>query len=130
MQQKLRPAALLAVVAITVALLPHQSALAGPDGKAIASKSDCFACHSIMNSEGKKTGPSYEDVAKKYAGDKKAPAMLAGVIKKGGSGHWGSAAMPPHPQLSDADTKALAAWVLSIKGKPAPMKPKPKPSKK
>lgn len=121
-----RPAAFLGALALVAALLP-QVALAGPDGKAIASKSDCFACHATLDSDGKKMGPSYEAVAKKYAKDPKAQAMLAGVIKKGGSGHWGQMAMPPHPQLSDADAKALAAWVLATKGKPA--KPAAKPKK-
>jgi cytochrome c len=117
MLQRFRPAAFLAAAAMIVALAPVNPAEAGPSGQDIAKKSDCFACHAVMNSEGKKMGPSYEDVAKKYAGDKKAAAMLAGVIKKGGSGHWGAAPMPPHPAMSDADAKAIATWVLSVKGK-------------
>ncbi|MDB5098501.1 MAG: cytochrome c class [Cyanobacteria bacterium RYN_339] len=125
MHLKPRTAAIMAALAVVVALIPHHPAMAGPDGKAIAGKSDCFACHNVMNSEGKKMGPSYEDVAKKYAKDPKAAAMLAGVIKKGGSGHWGGGAMPPHPALSDADTKALATWVLATKGKEKPKPAKP-----
>jgi cytochrome c len=121
-----RPAAFLGALALVAAVM-SPVAYAG-DGKAIAGKSDCFACHAVLNSDAKKMGPSYEDVAKKYAKDPKAEAMLAGVIKKGGSGHWGQMAMPPHPQLSDADAKALAAWVLSTKGKAS--KPAPKPSAK
>ncbi|MEY4421361.1 MAG: hypothetical protein RLZZ498_1957, partial [Pseudomonadota bacterium] len=37
---------------------------------------------------------------------------LAKSIKAGGSGKWGPIPMPPQAQLSDADAKALATWVL------------------
>lgn len=112
MHSLFRTASLVAAAAALIAIVPTP-AHAGPDGQAIAKKSDCFACHAIGHGEAKKMGPNYADVAAKYAGDKKAPAMLANAIKKGSTGHWGSLPMPPHPQLSDADTKALVAWVLS-----------------
>lgn len=121
MLQRFRPAAFLAATALVVALAPINPAQAGPSGKDLATKAgDCFGCHAVMKSEGKRMGPSFEEVATKYAGDKKAPAMLAGVIKKGGSGHWGSLPMPPHPAMSDADAKAISTWILSLKpaGKP------------
>jgi cytochrome c len=57
-------------------------------------------------------GPSYQDVAKKYASQKDAAAMLAKSIKAGGSGKWGPVPMPAQPALSDADALALANWVL------------------
>ncbi len=41
--------------------------------------------------------------------------MLAGKIVKGGSGVWGPVPMPANNQVSEADAKKLAAWVLSIK---------------
>jgi cytochrome c len=52
-------------------------------------------------------------VAKKYAGQADAEANLTKSIKAGGSGKWGPIPMPPQAQLSDADAKTLAAWVLS-----------------
>jgi cytochrome c len=51
-------------------------------------------------------------VAKKYASQKDAAAMLAKSIKAGGSGKWGPVPMPAQPALSDADALALANWVL------------------
>ena len=78
----------------------------------LAQKYACVACHSV---DAKLVGPAYKEVAKKYASDKAAEAKLAAKIKKGGSGVWGAIPMPPHPQVSDADTKALAKWVLSLK---------------
>jgi cytochrome c len=41
--------------------------------------------------------------------------MLATKIIKGGSGAWGAIPMPANPQVSEADAKALATWVMSMK---------------
>lgn len=78
----------------------------------LAQKNNCTACHAV---DRKLVGPSYKDVAARYAGDKGAEAKMAGKIKAGGSGVWGPVPMPPNPQISDADVKALAKWVLSQK---------------
>jgi len=40
---------------------------------------------------------------------------LATKIKQGGSGVWGAIPMPANPQVSDAEAKQLAGWVLSLK---------------
>ena len=60
----------------------------------------------------KVVGPGYKEVAAKYAGQKDAEAALAKSIKAGGSGKWGPVPMPAQAALSDADARALAAWVL------------------
>jgi cytochrome c len=75
----------------------------------LAKKNNCLACHAA---DKKIVGPAYQDVAKKYAGQTDAEATLAKNIKAGGSGKWGPIPMPPQAQLSDADAKALATWVL------------------
>ena len=75
----------------------------------LAKKNNCLACHAV---DKKLVGPSYQDVAKKYAGQADAVANLTKSIKAGGSGKWGPIPMPAQPQLSDADAKALATWVL------------------
>jgi cytochrome c len=80
--------------------------------QALAQAKNCMACHQVAV---KVVGPSYKDVAKKYAGDKNATAMLATKIMKGGSGVWGPVPMPANPQVSEAEAKKLAAWVLSQK---------------
>ncbi|MBN8503410.1 MAG: c-type cytochrome [Burkholderiales bacterium] len=76
---------------------------------ALAQKNACMACHAV---DKKLVGPAYQDVAKKYAGQKDAVAQLTASIKKGGSGKWGAVPMPPQAALSDADAQALATWVL------------------
>ncbi|HEX9718576.1 MAG TPA: c-type cytochrome [Ramlibacter sp.] len=78
-------------------------------GKELATKNACLACHAT---DKKLVGPAYQDVAKKYAGQKDAEATLAKSIKAGGSGKWGPVPMPAQAALSDADAKTLAAWVL------------------
>lgn len=83
--------------------------------EALAKSKNCMACHAV---DKKLVGPAYKDVAKKYAGDAKAVDALASKIIKGsevGKGNWGAVPMPPNPQVSEAEAKKLAAWVLSIK---------------
>lgn len=76
----------------------------------LAQKNACLACHAV---DKKLVGPSYQDLAKKYAGQSDAVAKLTESIKKGGSGKWGAIPMPAQPNLSDADAKTLAEWVMS-----------------
>lgn len=74
----------------------------------LAKKHSCVACHAV---DKKVVGPAYQDVAKKYAGQKDAVAALSESIRKGGSGKWGPVPMPAQPGPSDADVKALATWI-------------------
>ena len=80
--------------------------------QALATSKNCMACHSV---DKKVVGPSYKDVAKKYAGDAKAAAMLEAKVIKGGAGVWGPVPMPANAQVNAADSKKLVAWVLSLK---------------
>ncbi|HXE39035.1 MAG TPA: c-type cytochrome [Azonexus sp.] len=79
--------------------------------EALAKAKNCLSCHAI---DKKLVGPAYKDVAAKYKGDAKAPAMLAAKIKAGGKGTWGEIPMPPN-NVTDDEAKKLAAWVLSQK---------------
>ena len=76
----------------------------------LAQKNACMSCHAVAK---KLVGPSYADVAKKYAGQKDAAATLAQSIKAGGAGKWGPVPMPSQPGLSEADALTLANWVLA-----------------
>jgi cytochrome c len=78
----------------------------------LAQKKNCLACHAA---DKKLIGPSYKDVAAKYAGQKDAADKLAQKIMKGGSGVWGAVPMPANPQVNEAEAKQLAAWLLTIK---------------
>lgn len=87
------------------------SAFAAPAGASteLATKNACMACHAV---DRKLVGPAFQDVAKKYAGQKDAAAALSESIRKGGAGKWGPVPMPAQPQLAEADAKTLATWVL------------------
>ena len=80
--------------------------------QALATSKNCMACHAV---DKKLVGPSYKDVAAKYAGQKDAVDMLAGKIIKGSAGVWGPIPMPANAQVNEADAKKLASWVLAQK---------------
>jgi len=80
--------------------------------QALATSKNCMACHAV---DKKLVGPSFKDVAKKYAGDKAAADKLAEKVIKGGAGAWGPVPMPANPQVSADESKKLVAWVLSQK---------------
>lgn len=92
---------------IMMASLIASSAHANLD---LAKKNACIACHAV---DKKIVGPAYQEVAKKYAGQKDAEVSLIKSIKAGGSGKWGPVPMPAQAALSDADAKTLAAWILA-----------------
>ena len=85
------------------------SAMANLD---LAKSKNCMSCHSV---DTKILGPPFKDIAKKYAGDKTAEAKLATKIIKGGSGAWGAIPMPANSQVTDAESKTLVKWILSVK---------------
>lgn len=80
--------------------------------QALANAKNCMACHAV---DKKLVGPAYKEVANKYAGQKDAVDKLAAKIMKGGSGVWGPVPMPANPQVSEAEAKKLAGWVLTQK---------------
>lgn len=96
---------------VKIPLLAAALALASPAfaSQELAQKNACLACHAV---DKKMVGPAYQDVARKYAGQKDAEAALARSIKAGGSGRWGPVPMPAQAALSDADAQKLAAWIL------------------
>ncbi|ANY62046.1 c-type cytochrome [Comamonas aquatica] len=96
---------------ITLAMTLAVAAPALAD-QALATAKNCMACHAV---EKKLVGPSYKDVANKYAGQGDAVNKLAAKIVKGGSGVWGPIPMPANNQVSEAEAQKLAAWILGLK---------------
>ena len=82
------------------------------NGLAIEAKLDCATCHRV---EEKVQGPSYREIANKYAGSDTAIDYLAKKIIKGGGGVRGEIMMAPHPTLSEEDAKTLARYILLMK---------------
>lgn len=73
--------------------------------------STCLACHSERTAS---AGPAYRDVALRYNADKDAASRLTTKILNGGGGVWGQMPMPPHPQHSAAEVRAMVDWILSL----------------
>jgi cytochrome c len=80
-------------------------------GNELMDKGGCSACHRV---DDKLVGPAFKDVAARYRSDKNAAGVLFDKVRDGGSGSWGDTPMPPNDEdrISDADLKALIAWVL------------------
>lgn len=79
------------------------------DVQALLNANACLGCHAVAQ---KIVGPAYHDVAAKYKADPNAVTRLQASIKAGGSGKWGQVPMPPFAQLTDAQLKALAEFVM------------------
>lgn len=99
----------LMLVGVAAAALVSNAAMANAD---LAKAKNCMACHAVAN---KLVGPSYKDVAAKYAGQKDAEAKLVQKVLKGSSGVWGPVPMPANAQVTEAEAHTLVKWVLSQK---------------
>jgi cytochrome c len=98
---------------IRLIVLAAAALVAGPvlASQDLANKKGCMACHAV---DKKLVGPSYKDIAAKYAKDKDAVTKLATKIKAGGSGVWGPVPMPAN-NVTPEEAKALATWVMATK---------------
>ncbi|MFY9512248.1 MAG: c-type cytochrome [Rubrivivax sp.] len=98
------PAALLCT-----ALLAGTPAWASPE---LAQARICMGCHGVAD---KKLGPTFRDIANRYAGQRDAAARLADRIRNGSMGAWGQVPMPANPKVTPDEARQLAAWVLTLK---------------
>ena len=95
--------------AAAFALLLCPTAFASPE---LVRSKNCVACHSA---ERKMIGPSFKDIAAKYANDASAPKALAEKVRKGTVGAWGQMPMPPQPTVSAEEADTLVKWILTHK---------------
>ncbi|MCF0042823.1 PQQ-dependent sugar dehydrogenase [Dyadobacter fanqingshengii] len=77
---------------------------------------DCKSCHTM---DSKSIGPALKEISKRYAAKTGAADLLSDKIIKGGSGNWGTYPMPPHPNLTTAQSRELAGYILSLTGEKA-----------
>jgi cytochrome c len=100
------------VFAAVLAAFATQSAQAST---ALAAQKNCLGCHHAAQ---RRAGPSFQAIAERYAkpaqgSERDATLDLLGrKIRLGGKGSWGVVPMPSNPQVSDADARLLAAWIL------------------
>jgi cytochrome c len=73
-------------------------------------KSNCFTCHAFKN---KLIGPSFEQVALKYPINSTTIEALSKKVIAGATGTWGSAVMPPHPDIQKENINEMIGWILT-----------------
>jgi len=78
----------------------------------LAQKKNCMACHAVAS---KLIGPSFKEIAAKYAGQADVVPKLTEKVIKGGAGVWGAVPMPANPQVTEAEAKQLVQWILTTK---------------
>ena len=79
----------------------------------LAKSKNCMACHSTKK---KIIGPSYKDIAQRYAGQNDAEAKLTEKVLKGSKGSWGEVPMPPNSSIVKPDEASkLVKWILGLK---------------
>lgn len=71
--------------------------------------SNCFTCHADKMSL---VGPSFSAIAERYGSDPEALGRLAGRIRNGSTGQWGTVAMPPHDDFSEEQALAAARFIV------------------
>lgn len=96
---------------ILVGLLGGGIAHATDAGIELAQRSVCLACHQV---DTKRVGPSFRDIALRYAGNEAAAQYLARTIRDGSRGLWGAIPMPAQRHLDPATALQLAEWIVSL----------------
>lgn len=96
-------------IGLAASALAPNAAMANAE---LAKSKNCMACHAVAN---KVVGPSYKDIAAKYAGQKDAEDKLVQKVIKGGGGVWGPVPMPANTQVNEAESRTLVKWILATK---------------
>jgi cytochrome c len=82
----------------------------------LANRQGCLACHAV---DRKVVGPGFREIAARYRDSGAAGAddgivtRLAGKIRGGAAGAWGSVPMPAQAQVSAATAEMLARWIAA-----------------
>jgi cytochrome c len=99
------------IALLVLAALPFAASTARAESpKASLEHYRCYVCHAEQET---RTGPAFVDVATRYRGDAEAEGRLVPEVRKGthGSGPWH---MPPHPEVSEPDARAMVRYILSL----------------
>ncbi len=93
-------------------------ATASQANERLAEQKQCLQCHEVSQA---RAGPSFKQISEKYKGKADGVKNVTAIIRKGshatGGPHWGKATMPDaaeRPQVSAAEARQLAAWILQM----------------
>lgn len=72
----------------------------------------CNACHEV---DELRLGPSFHDIALRYADDPDTneDRLVAKVIH-GGAGSWGAVPMVSNPRMPEEDVRQIVHWIMSL----------------
>lgn len=73
---------------------------------------NCSTCHAAT---ARMIGPSFKEIAARYAKQEGAEDKLTQRVRKGSSGVWGAIPMPANAQVSEAEARALVKWIMTQK---------------
>ncbi len=76
-------------------------------------QSGCSSCHAT---DARTVGPSLLNIAERYDAADDTIERLATKVRHGGSGVWGTAVMPAHDFLDQAEAEDLVVFILALDG--------------
>lgn len=89
-------------------------AISTPSASAVFSLVDAAACLRCHGMERRYVGPSFQQIATRYRERADAVDYLARKIRNGGVGEWGRTLMPRQPQVTEAQAREIAQWLVSL----------------
>ncbi|MFO1324443.1 MAG: c-type cytochrome [Burkholderiales bacterium] len=100
-----------------VLLLPFAfaGACAAADPPPSLTRDRCYVCHADREPG---AGPAFADIAAYYRNSHDAVSTIASNIRSGmrSGGPWH---MPPHPEVSEAEARAMARYIMSLRDPPS-----------
>jgi len=106
----LRRAAMALVVATATCTAHGADRSSATDARALLTHYKCYICHADRET---KAGPSYAEVAARFRENPQAVSVIALELRRGlrRGGPWH---MPPHPEVSVAEARAMARYIMSL----------------
>jgi cytochrome c551/c552 len=102
-----------AASADTLAAAPDAGASGDPAVAPVARLLEAHACVGCHATDKRVVGPSFREIAQRYAAEGGAAARLAAKVRNGGQGAWGAIPMPPATGIPDSELGKLIDWVLA-----------------
>ena len=102
---------IVAAIAATLSVAAAAAGSSAADAQALLTHYKCYVCHADRET---KAGPAYVDVAAGLRERKDAVSTLALTIRRGlrTGGPWH---MPPHPEVSAAEARVMARYIMSLR---------------
>lgn len=102
---------LAAALALASAMPARADVARTQDAQTLLTHFKCYICHADRET---KAGPAFVDVAAGFRGTRNAVSVIALEIRRGlrRGGPWH---MPPHPEVSEAQARTIARYIMSLR---------------